>query len=319
MTNSTVQKEVIRDIINGIFISLLIFSSGLYIPLFGFFLTLLLPMPVVFYRLKLGRKPGAVIMAAVITIIAVVTGGLSVDIIFYGVLLLTGFFLGEFIEMQLSAELTGLYTCIAALFAGGLCFVVYAIISGHGIVSLISGYVAANLEMTMKIYAKIGVPKEKIDIISKSLKIIEYVLVRIMPAIITAMIIVTTWANILLTKSILAKKGIRLPRFEALNRWQAGERFVWPVILSFLMLLIPENTIKLLGLNFVIVLMPVYFFQGIAIVSFFFEKKKFSVTVKFFIYSIIAIQQIFIPLIIGIGFFDTWIDFRKLRIITEPE
>ncbi len=258
-------------------------------------------------------------MAVVLATITAIIGGISVDIIFYGVLLLTGFFLGEFIESHLSVESTGLYTCIAALLTGGLCFFIYALFNGHSVVSLVSSYVAANLEMTMKIYANIGVPKENIEIISKSLKTIEYVLVRIMPAIITAMLMITTWINILLTKKILAKKGIRLPQFEKLNRWQAPEQFVWPVILSCLMLIIPEKTIKIIGLNFIIILMPVYFFQGIAIVSFFFEKKNFPAMVKFFIYSIILVQQIFIPLIIGIGFFDTWIDFRKLTIITEPE
>ncbi len=319
MVEKTAQREVIRDVLNGIFFSVLIFSSGFYVPLLGFFLNLLMPMPVIFYRLKLGRKLGALIMMAVTAIIIAVTGGITIDIIFYGLLLLIGFFLGEFIEMQLPVEKTVLYTCIATLITGSICFFLYSLLKGEGIFSLISGYIAASLEMTMKIYTDIGIPKENIEILSRSLATIQYVLVRIMPAMVTAMLTVTIWANILFTRTILTKKGIRLKQFEALNTWQAKEILVWPVIVSFLLLIIPEKNIKLFGLNFIIVLMPVYFFQGIAIVSFFFQKKKFPLLVKFFIYSIIVIQQIFIPLIIGIGFFDTWIDFRKLKIIDVQE
>jgi len=133
------------------------------------------------------------------------------------------------------------------------------------------------------------------------------------------MLMITTWANVLIIRTILQKKEIRLKQLDSLDKWQAKEQLVWPVIVSFLLLLVPEKTIKLIGLNFVIIFMPVYFFQGIAIISFFFQKKNFPKMVKFFIYSIIAIQQIFIPLIIGIGFFDTWIDFRKLKVINTPE
>lgn len=319
MSRKEVQTEVLKDIITGIFVSVLIFSSGFYLPLLGFFLALLLPMPILFYRLKLGRKPGAIIMAAVIAAIAAVTGGISVDIIFYGSLLVTGFFLGEFIELQLSVEKTGIYTCLATLLTSAACLLLYSVITGQGLFSLVSNYVAANLEMTLKIYANIGVPKENIEMISRSLEIIQYVLVRILPALITALLMFTTWVNILFIKTILARKGINLQQFKALNRWQAPDYLVWSVIVFGLMMFIPVRAFKLFGLNFIIILMPAYFFQGIAIVSFFFQKKKFPSALRFFIYGIIVIQQIFVLLIIGIGFFDTWIDFRKLNLISNTE
>ncbi|MBL7207247.1 MAG: DUF2232 domain-containing protein, partial [Desulfobacterales bacterium] len=58
----------------------------------------------------------------------------------------------------------------------------------------------------------------------------------------------------------------------------------------------------------------IYFFQGMAIVSFFFEKKQFSPILKFFLYSLIAIQQVIALIIIGLGFSDIWLNYRKLGI-----
>jgi hypothetical protein len=79
------------------------------------------------------------------------------------------------------------------------------------------------------------------------------------------------------------------------------------------MLLLPGTLFKLLGLNGIIILMSIYFFVGIAIVSFFFEKKKLPRMLRFVLYSIMAFQQIILLLLIGLGFFDTWLNVRKLE------
>ena len=55
------------------------------------------------------------------------------------------------------------------------------------------------------------------------------------------------------------------------------------------------------------------FFQGIAIVSFFFEKKQFPRPMRIILYVMIAAQQILLLVVIGVGFFDMWINFRKLE------
>ena len=58
---------------------------------------------------------------------------------------------------------------------------------------------------------------------------------------------------------------------------------------------------------------PIYFFQGIAIVAFYFDKKNLPRPLRVFLYSLIALQQFLLLIIIGIGFFDVWLDLRKLN------
>ncbi|MBF0468560.1 MAG: DUF2232 domain-containing protein, partial [Desulfamplus sp.] len=132
------------------------------------------------------------------------------------------------------------------------------------------------------------------------------------PALLIMMLIFVIWVNILFIKRILARKGIHLRELQELNQWKAPERLVWAAIFLGTLMFIPEKNIKIGAFNCIMILMPVYFFQGIAIVSFIFEKKKFPVLLKLFIYSIIAIQQILILVIVGLGFFDTWMNFRKI-------
>jgi len=70
-------------------------------------------------------------------------------------------------------------------------------------------------------------------------------------------------------------------------------------------------------MNGLIVFLTIYFFQGIAVVSFFFDKKHFSRIARMLLYGLIVLQQLLLIVVIGLGFFDTWIDFRKLDKNTE--
>jgi uncharacterized protein YybS (DUF2232 family) len=79
------------------------------------------------------------------------------------------------------------------------------------------------------------------------------------------------------------------------------------------MLLIPGSSLKMLGLNGLLVLLTVYFLQGIAVVSYYFEKKKFPRALRLFLYTLIALQQFILLLIVGLGLFDMWLNFRKLK------
>lgn len=319
LTRQPLPSSLVRDHVTGLSVSVLIITLTLYIPLLGFFLAILLPMPIVFYRLKLGRNQGAVLMALVFGITTAITGAVSVDMLFYGGLLLTGFLLGEFIELRYSVEKLGIYTCLATV---GICVTavfLYSWTLPGSLGSLVSAYVAANLDLTLKLYKEMGMSQESIDIIAGSLDTIQYVLVSILPALCISFVMFVTWANILFIKTVLARKGINLPQLAQLNQWQAPERLVWLVIGFGLSLLIQVKGLSIIGLNCLIVLMLIYFFQGIAIVSFFFEKKRFPMFLKLFIYSIIAVQQLFLFLVVGIGFFDTWINFRKLGVPDAEE
>jgi uncharacterized protein YybS (DUF2232 family) len=60
-------------------------------------------------------------------------------------------------------------------------------------------------------------------------------------------------------------------------------------------------------------MLVIYFFQGIAIVSFYFDKKGFPKILRGILYGLIALQQFVLLLVIAAGFLDLWIDFRRLK------
>lgn len=309
----TIQGDIPKDIVSGIAITGLIFAVSVYMPIIGFFCALFIPLPTLFYRSKLGRTTGAII--PIITIIAMVAvlGGITIDTLFFVELLLLGFVLSELIELDLSIEKTMLYACGSVILVGIVGLLFYSNMSDKGIYALIAEYVSINLKLTLELYENMGVSQESIHMISNSLENIEYVLIRIIPALIVAAIFFVSWTNLLLAKPIFKRRELFYPSFGSLKLWKAPESLVWGIIGCGLLLLLPDKTFKIFGLNGLLILITIYFFQGIAIVSFYFEKKRFPRGLKFFLYSLIALQQAILLVIIGLGFFDMWLNFRKLE------
>ena len=315
--SQTVQENILKDIISGIAIIGLIFTASTYLPIIGFFFSLFIPLPILFYRSKLGRTTGIIVYILSIIIMIVMTGSISLDIFFFAELLLLGFVLSELIEMHLSIEKTISYACASVLMVGIIILLFYSNLSNTGIYTLVSEYISRNLKLTMVIYESMGVPEESIHVISNSMEKIHYVLIRIIPAMLISLTLFVSWTSLLIAKPLLKAKNIFFPDFDSLKLWKAPEFMVWLFIGCGVMLILPENSFKILGLNGLIILLTIYFFQGIAIVSFYFEKKNVPRIFRIFLYSILALQQLVLLCVIGLGFFDIWINFRKLGIKKE--
>ena len=301
-----------KDIVNGVLLTSLIFFISVFIPIIGFFGALILPLPILFYRLKLGRTTGVLIPIISGLILFILIGGVSPDVLFFVELLLMGFILGELIESNYSIEKIVLFAAGTVLISGLMVLAIYGFLSGDGIHDLVSDYVAHNLELTMALYQNMGMSDENIELIDRFLVEIRPVIVQIIPAIVTASTLFVAWINLLIAKPLLKSRTASCPDFGPLNLWQAPDFLVWGVIGCGLALFIPGTAINMIGKNGLLILMTVYFFQGIAIVSFYFEKKRFPRIVRFFLYTLIALQHLILLAVIGLGFFDMWVNFRRL-------
>ncbi|MEJ2284026.1 MAG: DUF2232 domain-containing protein [Desulfobacterales bacterium] len=247
---------MVKDIATGVAITSLIFLISVFIPIIGFVAALFIPLPILFYRLKLGRINGLIIPVATSLLMVVLIGGLSIDVIFFAGLLLIGFMLGELFELNLSIEQTTLIASGSVVLSGLISLIISSILSGESVLAIVSDYVAKNLELTLVLYKGMGMSPENIELISRSLDKIQQVLVAIIP--------------------------------------------------------VPQAAIKVIGINGLLILMTIYFFQGMAIVSFYFDKKGLPRFVRVFLYTLIALQQLILLAVIGLGFFDLWVNFRRL-------
>lgn len=307
----TVGGETSKDIVSGIAVTSLLIGISVFLPVLGFACALLLPIPILYYRLKIGRLNSAVILLAACVLVITAFDGMSFDLLFFSGLMGLGYVMAECFERRLSLEKTVLYAVGAVLGVGIIGILLYSHARHVDVVSLITAYVAKNLELTVALYKDMGMPEENVHAIKGSLPQIQYVMVRILPSVFTALALLLAWTSLLLARPFLRRKAMTLPDFGALNQWRSPEIMVWGVIACIGAALVGGNAFKLIAINGLIIFAVVYFFQGIAIVSFYFEKKELPRMMRVFLYCFIAMQQLLLLVVIGLGFFDVWLNFRR--------
>jgi len=308
------RSQIHKDVIVAIAITAFICMATLYLRVLGPFVGLVIPLPILFYRFKLGRSLGLLILAAVVLIVIFVVGWSSIGAVaFLFELGLVGLILPEVFEMNLSVEKTVGITTGAVLATGAVMLALYSLLSTASPWAVVSDYLEKSVEMAIAMYREIDASEEKIEILARSLEGILYLMLRIIPAIVIVITLFVVWSNLLLARSLLRSKELFCPDFGKLNQWKAPEHLIWVAIASGGLLLFAHPGIKMLGINGLIVIMMIYFFQGIAIVSFYFEKKQFPKVLRAILYGLIAMQQLLLLVVIAVGFFDVWIDFRRTR------
>lgn len=309
----THHRDATRDIVLGVSITLALFAGAWVIPIFTPIGILGLPLATLVYRLKLGRIRGAAVPAIAFTIMAAVLGGGSASLFNLMGLLLIGFALGESFEHRFSVEKTVSVACGAIILAGLLVMFFYSRMTGVGIQDIASAYVTNYLSFYEAALNNMGASEETKAAVSAAIELIGPTMVWILPGAAVSGILFTVWITLLLARPVLQRVGLPYPDFGRLVQWQAPEKLVWVAIGCGVMLFMPASGLKLIGINGLMILVQVYFFQGVAIAAFFFEKNRMPHTIRWALYILLMILQPFIILVVGLGFFDMWLNLRKIE------
>ena len=122
--------------------------------------------------------------------------------------------------------------------------------------------------------------------------------------IIASSILSIMWLNLVITTAL--RKTMQL------RTWKSPDWFVGFFILSGLFILMKYDNVRVLGLNLMIVVLQVYFFQGLAIVASVMTEYNWSKVIRLVVY-ILIFSQIYIMIIVtALGLFDTWFNFRNM-------
>ena len=307
-----------KDLFTGIAVTTLVVLAALSFRAFGAFMGLFIPLPILFYRSKLGRNSGVVILGAVCLIVMSLVGWRSVGTAaFLFEIGMVGLILPELFEMNLSVEKTVGITAAVVLFTGTVIFGLYSMVSAVSPWTMVSDYLRKSADLALAFYREMEPSADNIEALTASMEEILRAVLSIVPALMIAGTLFLVWSNLLLARPLLRSRQLLFPDFGRLNEWKAPEALVWVAIALGFLLVVGQSVLAIIAVNGLIVMMMIYFFQGIAIVSFYFEKKQFPKPLRALLYGLIAMQQLLLVLVIAVGFFDIWIDFRRTRKVEE--
>lgn len=97
------------------------------------------------------------------------------------------------------------------------------------------------------------------------------------------------------------------------ERWRLPQHLIWILIAAGFSCFAPLDILQSTGRNLILVLAPVYFLQGMAVVVSLLQRQPYPPFIKGVIYALLVLLNP-LPIVVAIvGVFDLWIDFRRPR------
>jgi len=300
-----------REVAVGISATLLFFFTVMLIPMLGLFAGIFTPLPTLLFYYRLGPPfgywvPGGA-LAVGLPLLAYL--GMSQSIPYFLEMLLLGLLLGLGMRRQWSPEKVIGSASLFVFAMGALGFWIAYGGAGGNFMEGLEKDLRETVTMMLQQYGAVS-PEQKM--IEHSLQAVIPVLVRVLPGAGLSSALIVSWLNVLLTRRYCRAHNVPQPEWGEWSQWKTPEFLVWAVVASGAMVLLPIDTLSLLGLNGLIVLGTLYLFQGLSIVSFYFERWHFPRFLRAFVYALLLLQQFVTLGAILMGLFDVWFDFRRL-------
>ena len=77
--------------------------------------------------------------------------------------------------------------------------------------------------------------------------------------------------------------------------------------------MVPVALVDKIGYSLLVVLLPLYFLQGMAVVNNFLRRKAYPPLMKGLIYTLLLLLNPLQIVVTSVGVFDLWVDFRRPR------
>lgn len=308
----------IRKIRNIMLLAAGIVILSLFVPFVRLFILFFLPLPVILLRLvTTDFRFLAAVFVLILLPLGIASGGSGWDLVFCTSMLLYGYAMGEGWRRGVSREsFVALGVLVSMiLWVAGLVF--FSVSHGMNPFAFLEKQVAIALESVFHMYGEMGVPEDVLVTWKDAAPLLQYRMARLFPAMMASLQILVGWLNLLLARDLAGRMGAFAPDLGIFRNWGVPRIFMWGVVASGVLFLLPLAQLQILGTSGLMLLFVLYFLQGMAVMAFFFHTKRIPLLAQVMIYTLIAVQPVlFVPVFI-LGLCDTWFNFRK-RIQAPP-
>jgi uncharacterized protein YybS (DUF2232 family) len=291
--------------------SLFLFVAGIVVPAAGLVFFPFVPYPALSVAVRYGAGWGAVVLVLAILLLALFAGGEVAYI--YGLLALIAgllfMLLGRVREIE---YLVGSVAVAVFVAAGGL--LLYLFGSWSTMTREMNDSMMQHMGSALTAYEKMGVSKDTLELLREQIPNLAQMLFQLLPGLILLSLALTVLLNVLLLCRRFPERRAQWLSISHLRDWKGPEPLVWGLIAAGFALFAPGlDTVKPFAANVLLVIAACYFAQGLAIIGFFFHKNNVPQFLRGVTYVLIVFQQIFTLMVVGLGLFDLWGDFRRSK------
>ncbi len=298
----------LKALMFGVVGSFILFAAYLAVPPLGIFSGILAPFPVAYNRLIHGRVFSLIIvLGATIAITALF--GLFAGCMYLGICGMIGLFMPELLLRGITGSRALFWTTAANMLIFTVSFIAYISLSGINLQQLISAEISDSMKQAVVLYEKGGVTGEDLEFVKHSMTTASDLLQRLYPALVTIMFVVIAGCNLVLIKKTTAKTDLNLA-IGNFGTFKNPDLLVWAMIAVGFLLLLPVSPMTTAELNLLLIIVMLYFLQGMAVITALITRHSVPTFVRILLYAMLIIQPYLLTLVAGIGLFDLWVDFR---------
>lgn len=271
-------------------------------------------LPLIYVHMRFGRLAGVFASITNMALVFALSGRVNAAV-FFVLAVVLGATIAECIKLKLKIEWSVVASVLMMLLVSTLLLGSYSHKNNINPLQKVDAFVSSTVEEIAnnveKYKASATLSSQDLDKFLVDPEMTKRNIMYELPSFITIVLLVLAIGNILLLAR-LNISGVRgHPQLEAdyFKTWKAPEHMVWPTLAAGFCLVIDVPGVSDVALNVFKVLMAIYAVQGLAIVNSLFDLWG----VKGFLRPLgyVLAVAILLPLVISLGFFDLWFDFRN--------
>ena len=272
----------------------------------------LIPVPLIFAYMQLGRHLGVTILALVFVILFTLMGPKQAVLFFTEYAVLASI-MAETIRFRLPFDkCIVLSTFVSAVFLIILLFFI-VIDRESTLTEFFQKQIEGYFEQSMGALKAMD-NSEGVESMQKFADKASGSLAKLYPSLIIFGIFITAVINYYTIRFLWGYLySLELFHSARFSEWVLPDQTIWVFISSGALSFFVGNILGTIAMNLLFIVLVAYFLQGLSILIHFLESRNVSVFFWVLIFFIIVFQPLLIGVGIGLGVFDIWMDFRKIR------
>lgn len=291
--------------------SFILFAAYLVIPPAGIFSGLLAPFPAAYVRFRHGR------WTAVISVLggaAAMTGvfGLTAGVFYLVQCGSIALLMPELLMRGFCGARSIVWTTATNMLILTIAVVFFSMTSGQDIHQLMVSEIQKSVAQAVSIYEKSGVKGDELLALKQTMASAAELVIRMYPALVTMTLVAMAGCNLALLRRFAAVKDLDL-QVGDFKAYRNPDLLVWLLIIAGFSMLANDRIITTPALNILAIILLLYFFQGLAVLSTVIARQSIAGVLRVGLYLMLLLQPYLAALVAAIGIFDLWGDFRTPR------
>ncbi|HID69363.1 MAG TPA: DUF2232 domain-containing protein [Desulfobacterales bacterium] len=313
------KTENLKYVRHILLVTAVILLPGLLGAVFGW-VHGLLPLLVFYYLRRYGQERGKkfIFFGCLLAGIAGIAFQIIEQLLFSLTLIPMGFVLADSVKNKESIHVAGIKGTVALAGSWVLATTILTFGMDHHPYSLLITTLNQGMDEAIAYYkVNKSVPADTLLVLEQAFATMKIWIPKIMPGVLTCITLLITCFTMVIGNRMLHKNTGSGP-WQEFKFWALPEKLIWALIISAILVILPMDPGRALGMNILMIAGLLYCFQGTAIMLFYLSKWSVPLFLRTFIYILLFFQTFGVILLGVLGVADVWTDLRKLK-STEQE